>query len=117
MRQVPLVLLACFLASICSDRGMADLATPVVEIGSVADLQGYTPPAPPASPVEIHLASYNCASGPPCQSDGGEGLLVKHGTGCDGTNTDGGSTFYDAATDCWYRENLNGDLRQWGMTQ
>src|SRR6185437_11497622 len=81
MQKVLLVLCAWFIIWGYSNRGMAD-GVPVVEIGSVADLQGYTPSPPPASPVEVHLASYNCASGPPCQSDGGEGLLIKHGTGC-----------------------------------
>ena len=70
-----------------------------------------------ADAVELHLASYHCLSGLPCQPDGGEGLLVKNGTGCSATNTDGGSTFYDGHGNCWYRMNLNGDLRQWGVTK
>ncbi len=75
------------------------------------------------SATVLHLASYHCAGGPPCASDGGEGLLVlQPGVQCHfgstgpGTPEDGGSFFADASNNCWYRKNLNGDLRQWGIT-
>src|SRR5580698_547133 len=70
----------------------------------------------------IYLASYHCTNGAqPCQPDGGEGLLVlgpppTGSSSCTSANEDQGSVFYDASNECWYRKNLNGDLRQWGVT-
>jgi hypothetical protein len=60
--------------------------------------------------------------------DGGEGLFVASGSCSNGTGTapsqdDGGSLIVDSYTGgpshtgtCWYRQNINGDLRQFGAT-
>jgi hypothetical protein len=88
---------------------------PVMEIDTVSsiatrsDLGNYT---------ALHAAAYYCAPAPSvCVADGGEGLFVKNNTGpC---NADGGSVIQDAAMhprNCWYRQNVKGDLRQWGLT-
>ncbi len=81
-------------------------AAQISEVDSVAALSGISPTG-----TAVYLASYYC-SGSPCKTDGGEGLLLK-GAAC---TPDGGSTFVDGSGNCWYRQNLNGDLRQWGIT-
>jgi hypothetical protein len=86
----------------------------VVEIDSIDGTSGttlYT--TAPSNTLSVHLRSYHCLGGLPCKSDGGEGLLVYQGTSC---TPDGGSVFQDHLNQCWYRANLNGDLRQWGVT-
>jgi hypothetical protein len=47
--------------------------------------------------------------------DGGEGVFIKKGTDC---TDNGGSVIKDQAAtpNCWYRQNLSGNLRQWGVT-
>lgn len=49
--------------------------------------------------------------------DGAAGLFVR-ATSCTRAD-DGGAVLHDnhAGPDCFYRQNLNGDLRQWGVTQ
>jgi hypothetical protein len=64
----------------------------------------------------VHLASYHCLSGQPCVPDGGEGLLIQKTPGSTVCTEDGGSIFKDHNGVCFYRQNLNGDLRQWGIT-
>jgi hypothetical protein len=93
--------------------------TAVLEVASVAALHADNID----SSNSVHLASYYCLSSPSCQPDGGEGLLVQGSGTCKyqgqsglGTLEDGGSFFADAGHHCWYRQNLNGDLRQWGVT-
>ena len=46
--------------------------------------------------------------------DGGDGVFVRSGTSCTVNN---GTIVKDAAGNCWYRQNTNGDLRQWGITK
>ncbi|HWA88460.1 MAG TPA: hypothetical protein VG889_00385 [Rhizomicrobium sp.] len=102
---------ACALA-LCASHAHATQPN-VVEVDSVdavnspsgLDLTAYT---------AFHAASYHCASAP-CPADGGEGLFLKSGTSC---SPDGGSVIKDGASprNCFYRQNLNGDLRQYGVT-
>ncbi|MBV9990910.1 MAG: hypothetical protein JOZ72_06410 [Alphaproteobacteria bacterium] len=61
----------------------------------------------------FHAASYHCAAAP-CPADGGEGLFTKNGTSC---TPDGGSIVKDMNNNCFYRQNLNGDLRQFGVVK
>lgn len=98
---------------------------PVVELDSIdgattGSLHNYMPSKPPSPLSQVYIASYHCyvvISGR-CAPDGGEGLLVyQTGSTCHAADEDGGSIFYDASHNCWYRTNLNGDLRQWGLTQ
>jgi hypothetical protein len=119
MRIVATISLVFFIAITLSDLAFA--APAVFEVDSidgsgtgVTSLQSLSPPS---TTTVIHLASYHCIDGVhPCQSDGGEGLLVRGGTGCTTSSSDGGSIFCDQAGNFWRRENLNGDLRQWGIT-
>jgi hypothetical protein len=57
--------------------------------------------------------------------DGGEGLFVAGAGRCGASDDDGGSKIADQYDDgshdgkgtCWYRQNINGDLRQFGATK
>jgi len=60
----------------------------------------------------VYLASYGLGT-TPTPNDGAAGVFVK--AAC-GTNSDnGGSILQDSSGKCFYRQNLNGDLRQWGV--
>lgn len=91
--------------------------TPVYipRINTVADLRSKN--LGPAEFDRIYLVSYgNGATATP--GDGAAGLFVKNGHSC---TDDGGSVIKDNDTgvdgkNCFYRQNVNGDLRQWGLT-
>ena len=96
---------------------------PVREFDSISDLRANS-----VSPdFAAHVAGYY---GPLSSPDGGEGIFVAHGTCNNGTGVgvpsddDGGSLIVDSYTHagsdkgtCWYRQNVNGDLRQFGATK
>ncbi len=101
-------------ALVCAVLAFASLSdvasAQMTEVPSIAALVS-TPPLGNAA----YVASYYC-TGTPCIPDGkgGEGLFIKNiAATC---TTDSGSVFLDSASHCWYRQNLNGDLRQWGVT-
>ncbi len=67
---------------------------PVVELDSIdstttgiSSLHSYNP-GTGAPPNEVHVASYHCYAGSAgqCLPDGGEGLMIYHGTGCRASN-------------------------------
>jgi hypothetical protein len=49
--------------------------------------------------------------------DGAAGLFVRDTANCGTNYDDGGSILQDSQGACFDRQNLNGDLRQWGLTQ
>jgi hypothetical protein len=67
----------------------------------------------------LHAAAYYCTT-QPCIADGGEGLFVKYGIPGASCPADGGSVIQDntphSKQNCWYRQNVKGDFRQWGLT-
>lgn len=106
MKNIRIALLgtACALA-----LGGPAAATPqnVVEVDAVDQVSGLHL----GSYDAFHAAAYHCASRP-CAADGGEGLFVKQGTTC---SVDGGRILKDIDSNCFYRQNLNGDIRQFGV--
>jgi hypothetical protein len=94
---------------------------PVQQFNSIKDLRQNM-----AAPTfSAHVAAYYCGSGscPPVTPDGGEGLFVASGS-CATNSDDGGYKIVDSYTGggsgtgtCWYRQNINGDLRQFGATK
>lgn len=121
LRRLCARVVVCCLIGMAFSTDAASLPN-VVEIDSidsttsgVTALNSTTFVTPPSA---IHLASYHCIGGAPCAPDGGEGLLIHPtgATGCNVSNTDSGRSFFDNSGNCWYRQNLNGDLRQWGLT-
>src|SRR5437764_6047939 len=50
-------------------------------------------------------------------ADGGQGAFVRNGTSC---TANGGTIIRDngggIGTNCWYRQDISRDLRQWGMS-
>src|SRR2546423_5958175 len=115
MKQFAAYLFALLLLP-CS-QAFATTQIPLQEIDSVAALRANAPGHFVSPPTwQLHLASYNCSGGPPCRPDGGEGLLTWGAGICTSLNDNDGSIFHDASSNCWYRMNLNGDLRQWGLT-
>ena len=91
----------------------------VKEFDSIAALKA-NPTDPFSTPTfSAYVAAYYCLSGTPCPpvvADGGEGLFVAGGTGCVSSDDDKGSLIVDSIGTCWYRQNVNGDLRQFGAT-
>jgi hypothetical protein len=79
----------------------------------------------------IYLASYGTATGAATPQDGAAGLFLRSSTDPAGspcqpaTDDNGGSILVDAGDmavptphySCFYRQNINGDLRQWGITK
>lgn len=83
-----------------------------MQMNQMSDLTGNTN----TTYTAVYVGSYYCPSGTPCPADGGQGLFVRStSTTC---AADGGRVVVDSepTPQCWYRQNLNGDLRQWGIT-
>jgi hypothetical protein len=100
--------------------GPGEAVQPIVkEFDSIAALRANNT-SQTTSPFSAHVAAYYCLSGTPCPPvtpDGGEGLFVMGKIGCTSSiNDDGGSVIVDTLNECWYRQNINGDLRQFGLT-
>lgn len=110
-----------FLGSACAVAlASPALAAPpnVAEIDSVAALNAMSATDLAALPA-FHLAAYYCTTAPNCAPDGGEGLFVQFTSGCSALAADGGSVLHVLAGGshfCFRRQNLNGDLRQYGVT-
>jgi hypothetical protein len=64
--------------------------------------------------LRIYLVSYGDSSGNVTLNDGADGVFVQ-ATCPAGGGADGGSILQDSVSHCFYRQNLNGDLRQWGL--
>lgn len=81
--------------------------------------------------TSFHLAAYYCATptgytGAQCPADGGEGLFVQKNdiSACGAGSEDGGSILVEARGTiiapenyCFKRQNVNGDIRQFGVTK
>jgi len=69
-----------------------------------------------ASYSSFYLVSYGSTTTPGTVTpqDGAAGLFVK--AACNGRGDDGGAVLQDSKHSCFFRQNLNGDLRQWGVT-
>jgi hypothetical protein len=110
MRTTVALLLNVLIIVFCNSSG----ATPtVLEYSSMDDLYNHG-----ASTSAAHVAAYYCSPGSCATTvfpDGGEGLFVANGNGC--AASDGGYILKDINGVCWYRQNINGDLRQFGATE
>jgi len=123
---------ACTLA-LCAGHAHAASDTPVMEFDSVQafrDWAGGVAGSEIQAVTSFHLAAYYCDApegytGTACPADGGEGLFVqKDDTDhCAASSDDGGSVLVEAKGTiiapenyCFVRQNLNGDIRQFGVT-
>jgi hypothetical protein len=110
MHRTILALLAFLAATFTAIPGRA---TPdgnaVLQVTSVYELSQNTLTNYSAA----YVGAYYCTAAP-CPTDGGEGYFQRKGGAC--PTVDGGRTIQDLHPACWYRQNLNGDLRQWGIT-
>lgn len=70
-----------------------------------------------ASYTSFYLVSYGSSDTMSVLTpqDGAAGLFVK--ATCNSAPDDGGSVLHDSMGLCFFRQNLNGDLRQWGLTR
>jgi hypothetical protein len=112
------------IALICACDAVS--AANVIEFNSIDGTWSGALRANAAPPMfAAHVAAYYCAQS--CNTvtpDGGEGLFVAGAGRCDRTTDDDGGykivDHYDPNGDdkgtCWYRQNINGDLRQFGAT-
>jgi hypothetical protein len=107
------ILLCCFTSAEATQPAVVEVDSVDSTTFGVSALHSLTL----GSSYAVCLASYHCiggGTGAPCRPDGGEGFFIQqNGTSC---TEDKGRVLKDAAGNCYYRQNLNGDLRQWGAT-
>jgi hypothetical protein len=109
-------ILALFVFIAASVAAVPCSATPdgnaVLQLKSIGDLASN----PLTNYSAAYVGAYYC-TGNPCPADGGQGYFLRKPGAC--STVDGGRTIQDMESPtpaCWYRQNLNGDLRQWGIT-
>ncbi|GEM_PF-5525545 len=112
MRNTILALFAFLMATCTAIPARAAIdGNAVLQVTSVYELSQN----PLSNYSSAYVGAYYCTAAP-CPADGGQGLFQRVPGTC--TTIDNGRTIQDIETHpaCWYRQNLNGDLRQWGIT-